>query len=124
MRVCAPGWSRASKFTRPRQTASSVRGPGIAAGSSVFTMWRAKPPLPPGNDCSVGLLSVIHGIAAETEGVGGEHVRANAEAIARSRHKKLSDRLLAQPELLHHELFHGDGIELVRGSRRPAERRA
>ena len=25
-------------------------GPDIAAGSSIFTMWRAKPPLPPAND--------------------------------------------------------------------------
>ena len=57
------------------------------------------------------LFAVIHRVATETEGVGGEHVGANAKTIPGAGNKKFPDRLLAQPKLLNHVLFHGDGVE-------------
>ncbi len=38
----------------------------------------------PGKGLQRSLLPVIHRIAAEAEGIGREHVRANAEAIGRA----------------------------------------
>ena len=42
-------------------------------------------------------FAVIHWVATETEGVGGEHVRANSELVAGAGNKKFPDGFLAQP---------------------------
>ena len=53
-------------------------------------------------------------IVAEGIGVGREHIRTKAVTVAWTRHQKLANGIPADAELLHHVLFHGDGIEIVR----------